>query len=164
MIANKLKLGDEIRVISPSRSRAEVWRDAHHRAVDFWQNEGFYLSYSAHSEELDKYHSSSIASRVEDLHEAFLDPKVKMIITSLGGFNANQLLSYLNYDLIAKNPKIICGYSDITALLNSIYAKTGLITYYGPHYSTFGFDSECEYTREAFLNCMTKESPFEIVP
>lgn len=58
MIASKLKLGDEMRVVLPSRSLSEVWHDVHHRAVDFWQNEGFKLTYSAHSSELDKYHSS----------------------------------------------------------------------------------------------------------
>lgn len=164
MIAGKLKPGDEIRVVSPSRSLSVVWNTAHQRAVEFWHKEGFSLSYSAHGYELDKYHSSSIASRVEDLHEAFLDSNVKMVITSLGGFNANQLLRYLDYDLIAKNPKILCGYSDITALLNAIYAKTGLVTYYGPHYSTFGFDGESEYTKQAFFRCVMDETPFEITP
>jgi len=164
MFAEKLKTGDEIRVIAPSRSLSEVRQDIHSRAVEFWQREGFLLTYSAHSSELDRYHSSGIASRVEDLHNAFLDPNVKMIISCLGGFNANQLLRHLDYDLIAKHPKIFCGYSDITALLNAIYAKTGLITYHGPHYSTFGFDKETEYTRHAFLSCAADESPFLITP
>ena len=164
MIASKIKPGDEIRVVSPSRSLSEMWNVAHHRAVDFWKKEGFKLTYSAHSYEFDKYHSSSITSRVKDLHEAFLDPNVKMIITSLGGFNANQILRYLDYDLISKNPKIFCGYSDITALSNAIYAKTGLITYYGPHYSTFGFDEEIEYTRQAFFSCVRDEASFLITP
>ena len=84
MIPSKLKPGDEVRVIAPSRSQAIVWQDAHHHAIDFWQNEGFNLTYSKNCRELDQYHSSSIASRVEDLHEAFLDPNVKMVITSLG--------------------------------------------------------------------------------
>lgn len=164
MIASKLKVGDEIRVVAPSRSLLEVWNNVHQHAMEFWKKEGFHLSYSSHSRELDKYHSSSIRARIEDLHEAFLDPNVKMIITSLGGFNANQLLRYLDYELIAKNPKIICGYSDITALLNAIYAKTGLVTYHGPHYSTFGFDREYEYTRQAFLSCLTNDAPFLISP
>ncbi len=164
MYAEKLKYGDEIRVIAPSRSLAEVRSEVHRAAVEFWKKEGFRITCSAHSHELDKYHSSSIVSRVEDLHEAFLDSNVKMIITSLGGFNANQLLRYLDYDLIARNPKIICGYSDITALLNAIYTKTGLVTYHGPHYSTFGFDRESEYTRQMFLNCLMNDEPFEVVP
>lgn len=164
MIANKLKPGDEIRVVAPSRSQAIIWEHAHHHAMDFWMNSGFKLTFSKNCRELDKYQSSSIASRVEDLHEAFRDPHVKMIITSVGGFNANQLLTYLDYDLITKNPKILCGYSDITILLNAIYAKTGLVTYCGPHYSTFGFNSEPKYTREAFLNCLTKDEPLHIIP
>ena len=164
MIPNKLTFGDEIRVVAPSRSQSIVWDNVHNSAVEYLENAGFRLSYSAHSRELDKYLSSSISSRVEDLHEAFLDPNVKMIITSLGGFNSNQLLRHLDYDLIAKNPKILCGYSDITALLNAIYAKTGLVTYNGPHYSTFGFEGEAEYTRHMFLNCLMNKFQFKVVP
>ncbi|MDE6709075.1 MAG: LD-carboxypeptidase, partial [Oscillospiraceae bacterium] len=120
MIASKLKLGDEVRVIAPSRNLTEVRQDVHHHAVDFWSKEGFDLTFSKNCREVGKFHSSSIASRVEDIHEAFCDPNVKMIITCLGGCNANQLLRHLNYDLIAKHPKILCGFSDITALLNAI--------------------------------------------
>ena len=164
MIAKKLKYDDEIRVIAPSRSLSKVWSNAHNRAVELLQNEGFHISYSANCRELDKYHSSSIASRVKDIHEAFLDPKVKMIITCLGGFNSNQLLRYLDYDLIANNPKILCGYSDVSALLNAIYAKTGLVTYHGPHHSTFGFEGEIEYTKKSFFECLMNDKQFDILP
>lgn len=164
MIANKLKPGDEIRVVAPSRSQAIIWEHAHHNAMDFWKNSGYKLTFSKNCRELDKYQPSSIASRVEDLHNAFADPNVKMIITSVGGFNANQLLSCLDYDLIARNPKIFCGYSDITALSNAIYAKTGLVTYNGPHYSTFGFEGETEYTRQMFFKCLINDFPFEVAP
>ena len=164
MIANKLKPGDEIRVVAPSRSQAIIWEYAHHHAMHFWKNSGFNLTFSKKCRELDKYQSSSIASRVEDLHEAFRNPDVKMIITSVGGFNANQLLTYIDYDLIAQNPKIFCGYSDITILQNAIYSKTGLVTYSGPHYCTFGFDGETSYTRQAFLDCLTKDEPLRITP
>ena len=164
MIASKLRQGDEIRVVAPSRSLIEVWNDTRLRAVNYVRKKGFGLSYSAHSCELDKYHSSSIESRVEDLHEAFLDPNVKMIITALGGFNVNQILPYIDYNLIAENPKIICGYSDITALLNAIYAKTGLVTYHGPHFSTFGLEGESEYTSQCFLSCLTDDLPLAVEP
>ncbi len=164
MIANKLQLGDEIRVVAPSRSQAIIWENTHHHAMNFWKNSGFKLTFAKNCRELDRYQSSSVVSRVEDLHEAFRDPNVKMIITSVGGFNANQLLPYLDYDLIAENPKILCGYSDITVLENAIYAKTGLVTYSGPHYCTFGFDNEPEYTRKAFLDCLTKDESLFITP
>ena len=164
MIANKLKRGDEVRVIAPSRNLTEVRQDVHHHAVDFWAREGFNLTFSQNSREVGKFHSSNISSRVEDIHEAFLNPNVKMIITCLGGFNANQLLRYLDYDLIAKHPKILCGFSDITALHNAIYAKTGLITYHGPHYGTFTFDREAEYTRKAFFDCVMNENSIVTTP
>lgn len=164
MIASKLKLGDEIRVIAPSRNLTEVWEVAHHHAIEFWHKEGFNLTFSKNSREVGKFHSSSIASRVEDIHEAFCDPSVKMVITCLGGFNANQLLRHLDYDLIAKHPKILCGYSDITALHNAIYAKTGLVTYHGPHFSTLGFDIETEYTRQTFVDCVMKDGPIPVAP
>ena len=164
MIANKLKHGDEVRVIAPSRNLTEVRQDVHHHAIDFWKKEGFNLTFSKNSREVDKFHSSSIASRVEDIHEAFLDPNVKMVITCLGGFNANQLLRHLDYDLIAKHPKILCGFSDITALHNAIYAKTGLVTYHGPHYGTFAFDREAEYTRKAFFDCVMNDMPIVVTP
>lgn len=164
MIANKLKRGDEVRVIAPSRNLTEVRQDVHHHAIDFWEREGFHISFSKNSQEMNQFHSSSIVSRVEDIHEAFLDPNVKMVISCLGGFNANQLLRYLDYDLIAKHPKIFCGYSDITALSNAIYARTGLVTYHGPHFSTFGFDKEIEFTRNAFVNCIMNDSPIAVTP
>jgi len=164
MIASKLQYGDEIRVVAPSMSLSEVWSNVRQHAIDFWDKENFHLSYSARSHELDKYHSSSITSRVSDLHEAFLDPNVKMIISCLGGFNANQILPYLDYELIANHPKIICGYSDITALLNAIYARTGLITYHGPHFSTFGFNKDNEYTKNALFKCIKDKKPFAVSP
>lgn len=164
MIANKLKPGDEVRVIAPSRNLTEVRQDVHHHAVDFWAKEGFNLTFSKNSREVGKFHSSSIASRVEDIHEAFSDPNVKMVITCLGGFNANQLLRFLDYDLIARNPKILCGFSDITALHNAIYAKSGLVTYHGPHYGTFAFEKEAEYTRKAFFDCIMKDTPIVVSP
>lgn len=164
MIASKLRLGDEVRVVAPSRNLTEVRQDVHHHAVDFWRKEGFNLTFSKNSREIGKFHSSSIASRVEDIHEAFSDPNVKMVITCLGGFNCNQLLRHLDYDLIAKNPKILCGFSDITALHNAVYAKTGLVTYHGPHYGTFAFDREAQYTRKAFFDCVMKDTPIMVTP
>ena len=66
------------------------------------------------------------------------DPGVHGILTALGGFSINVLLPHLDWDLIAQNPKVFCGYSDITALQNAILASTGLVTYSGPHWSTLG--------------------------
>jgi muramoyltetrapeptide carboxypeptidase LdcA involved in peptidoglycan recycling len=98
------------------------------------------------------------------LHEAFADPKVKGILTAIGGFNSNQLLDYIDYDLIKANPKVFCGFSDITALGTAIFSMTGLVTYSGPHFSTFGMQKGLEYTIEHFRKCVMKAGPFAIVP
>ena len=134
----KLKKGDEIRVIFLSKSFAVLSEETKDIANKRLKSLSLKVSFGKHVNEIDEFSSTSIESRVEDLHDAFLDKNVKLVLTALGGLNANQILDYINWDIIKNNPKIFCGYSDISILNNSIYAKTGLVNYYGPHYSTFG--------------------------
>ncbi len=133
-----LKSGSHIRVIAPSFSMEILSQDTIQYALDRFQQMGFTVSFGKHAFEMNQFRSSSIQSRLEDLHEAFADPSVHGIVAAIGGMNANQLLDYIDWDIIKKNPKVFCGYSDITILLNAITVKTGLITYYGPAFSTFG--------------------------
>ena len=164
MLAPKLKQGDEIRVIAPSRSLAAVWVEKYEKALAYLESQGFKVTFSKHSREMDEWNSSSIQSRVEDIHEAFLDDNVKVILTAIGGFNVNQILEYIDYDIIKQHPKILCGYSDITALLHAVYARTGLVTYNGAHFSTFGFDTEAEYTQKAFFDCVMNDDKITLHP
>lgn len=162
IIAEKLKANDEIRVVAPAQSLAIIASENRDYANSVFEKFNLKLSFSHYVNEVDEFGSSSVKHRLDDLHEAFADKKVKAIFTVLGGYNSNQLLDYLDYDLIRKNPKIFCGYSDITALLNAIYTKTGLITYYGPHYSTFGVKEKNYYTLEYFFKCLFNNDKFEI--
>lgn len=164
MIASKLQQGDEIRVIAPSRSLSHVWEEKSNKALCYLEQQGFHVTFSKHSREKDDWNSSSIQSRVADIHEAFLDNSVKAILTAIGGFNVNQILEHIDYSIIRQHPKILCGYSDITALLSAIYAKTGLVTYHGAHFSTFGFEIEPEYTQKAFFDCVMKEDSLTLKP
>ena len=164
MIANKLQYGDEIRVIAPSSSLSRVWETAYDKALSYLTDKGFKVTFSKNSREMNEFKSSSIKSRVDDVHEAFADKNVKTIITAIGGFNVNQILPYLDYELIKANPKILCGYSDITALLHAVYVKTGLVTYHGPHFSTFGFDIEPEYTESCFYDCVINSNEIVVKP
>ncbi|PIX68846.1 LD-carboxypeptidase, partial [Candidatus Roizmanbacteria bacterium CG_4_10_14_3_um_filter_39_13] len=149
MIPSKLKRGDLIRVIAPSRSLNLIGEETRQIANKRFEEMGLTLSFGKHINETDDFASSSVESRIEDLHDAFADENVKAILTVIGGFNSNQILKYIDWNLIQKNPKIFCGFSDITVLNNAIYAKIGLATYSGPHYSTFGqklhFDYSLEY-------------------
>lgn len=82
------------------------------------------------------YLAGSDEQRAADLNAMFADPTIKAIIQLRGGWGSNRILELLDYDAIKQHPKIIMGYSDITALLIAIQAKTGLITFHGPMPST----------------------------
>ncbi|WP_145409114.1 S66 family peptidase [Paenibacillus xylanexedens] len=158
MIAPKLQPGDEVRVISPSRSLSIIDEQHIQLAKQRLEASGLIVSFSANAYEMDDFASSSIESRIQDLHAAFADPQVKGILATIGGFNSNQLLQYIDYSLIQANPKRFCGYSDITALSTAIYTKTGLITYSGPAFSTFAILHGNEYTVEFFEKMMMESA------
>lgn len=160
----KLKKGDEVRVIAPGMSMAIISKEIREIANRRFEEMGLRLSFGKHIEEADNFKSSSVGSRIEDLHDAFRDREIKAIFTVIGGSNSNQLLRYIDWDLIKNNPKIICGYSDITVLSNAIYAKAGLVNYYGPHYSTFGQELYFDYTLDYIKKCLFEDTPFEILP
>lgn len=162
IIAPKLRVGDEIRVVAPARSLSIIGDTNTKLAKERLENQGYKVTFGEHCYETDLFLSSSVKSRVNDLHAAFSDKNVKAILTAIGGFNSNQLLPHLDYDLIKKNPKILCGYSDITALANGIFAKTGLVTYSGLHFSTFSMQKEFEYNQEYFDKCVVKDEPYEV--
>lgn len=153
-MSSKLKIGDEIRVIAPSRSLGIISDENIKYALQALKAIGLNVTFSKHASDIDVFMSSSVESRIADLHEAFADSKVKGILTVLGGYNSNQLLDHIDYELIAKNPKILCGFSDITALSNAIYAKTGLVNYSGPNFSTFAMQKGFEYTSEYFKKAL----------
>lgn len=160
----KLKEGDEIRVIAPSCSMSIIAKENREIANNRLSDLGFKVTYGKNVEESDDFRSSSIKSRVSDLHKAFSDKKVKAVFAVIGGFNCNQLLRYIDWDIIKKNPKIFIGYSDTTALQNAIFAKTGLVTYSGPAWSTFGQKMHFDYTLEYFKRCLMSEDSFSVEP
>jgi muramoyltetrapeptide carboxypeptidase len=160
----KLKKGDHIRVVSPSSSIQSIGGfEANLAAKERLEELGFHVSFSSNYFEHDLFDSASITSRVEDLHEAFADESVDAILATIGGYNSNELLPYLDYDLMAQNPKIFCGYSDTTALLNAIYTKTGIQTYMGPSYSSFKMKEGQEYQSQSWLKAVTQDN-YDLVP
>ncbi len=162
IIPEKLKKGDEIRIIAPSRSLSLISKEVKQVAINRLEKMGYKVTFGKNCEENDTFASSSIQSRIKDIHDAFGDKNVKAILTAIGGFNSNQLLKRIDYNLIKNNPKIICGFSDITALNNAIFKKTNLMTYIGPHFSTFGMEKGFDYILEYFNKCFTSDSPYKI--
>lgn len=158
----KLQPGDEIRVIAPSRSMALIGEEGKKGSLEVLEKLGYKITFGKHVSEKNEELSSSVKSRISDLHDAYKDKNVKAILTVIGGFNCNQMLHHIDYELIKKNPKIFCGFSDITALSNAIYAKTGLVGYSGMHFASFRMKYGNEYSIKSFTQCLTTNKPYEV--
>jgi muramoyltetrapeptide carboxypeptidase len=164
MLPKRLAPGDEIRVIAPSTSMALIKDKQIDLALERLTQLGFHITFGKNVYDHDEFYTTSIEDRLEDLHAAFRDPMVKGILTALGGYHANQLLKYIDFDLIKENPKVFCGFSDITALGAAIHTKTDLITYSGPHFSSFGVKHGLDYTLQSFLAAITNDAPYDVNP
>ena len=148
----------KIMVIAPSKSLSVISNDTKKNAINKLNSIGYEVIFSKNVYKNQLYYCcGSVDDRVEDLNEAF-SSNVDVILSAIGGYNSNQLLPYIDYNLIKNNPKIICGFSDVTAILVAIYAKTGIITYYGPHFSSFGMIYGIDYTVNYFLKAINGES------
>lgn len=97
------------------------------------------------------YLGGTIRERAEDLHAMFADPEVKAVFCVRGGYGAAMLLDSLDYALIRKNPKILLGYSDITALHLAVHRLTGLVTFHGPVVLSGLTDWTLEHFRRALF-------------
>jgi muramoyltetrapeptide carboxypeptidase LdcA involved in peptidoglycan recycling len=160
---SRLNLGDGIRVVAPSLSLNLLTEENIVLATKKLESLGLKVTFAKNVKECDEFMSSSIKSRIDDLHEAFTDQNVKMIMPVIGGYNSNQLLKYLDFDLIKNNPKIIGGFSDTTALQNAIFAKTGFVTFQSPAFSMFSKLRNAEYSIEYFKKCFFESGEIELL-
>jgi muramoyltetrapeptide carboxypeptidase len=93
---------------------------------------GLTVRLGAHMMERHGYLGGDDKARAADINALFADHDVAAIHPIRGGWGSSRLLPYLDFDVIRRNPKIVLGYSDITALLLAIHARTGLVTFHGP--------------------------------
>lgn len=93
---------------------------------------GYEVVLGGHIYEKKAYLAGKDSQRVKDLNEAIRDPEVDAIICARGGYGSMRLLEGVEYDTFLRRPKIIVGFSDITALLHALYQKCGVITFHGP--------------------------------
>ena len=128
----RLKKGDNIGIFSPSTPITNTVPIRFERAKEFIKQKGFNVVEGELTSKADFYRSGTIIERAEELNDLLRNPKVQCIMSTIGGMNSNSILPYLDYDAFKNNPKIIIGYSDVTAILLALYAKTGVTTFYGP--------------------------------
>ncbi len=127
----RLRPGDTIGLVAPaSATFQQVELDIARESL-----EGLGLKVKVGAHIMDRHGSlgGQDKDRAADINRFFADSSVKAVLPTRGGWGTSRLLPLLDYDTIRRNPKIIMGYSDITALLNGIHARTGLITFHGPN-------------------------------
>ena len=140
LLPSKLKIGDTIGVVAPSSPIIGDNIDELNKAKEIVERSGFKVKYSKNIFSNTNGYSATVREKAEDINAMFADNEVKMIWCAKGGNNSNSTFEYLDYELIKKNPKIICGYSDITSITNMITEKTGLITFSGTNFKTIATD------------------------
>lgn len=150
-----LKQGATIAVISPASAPR---KERLERGIEYLKAKGYQIKESPNLRGKNKYLSGQSSDQVSDLHWAFADDEVDMIICSRGGYGTPRYLDDLDYELITQNPKLFVGYSDITALQNALGVETGLVTITGPMVAVEmaeenGIDP---YTEEMFWRLITE--------
>jgi muramoyltetrapeptide carboxypeptidase len=148
MLPPSLQPGDTIAIMAPS---SKVDRAAIVKAQKKLEALGFKVRIHPQTFAEDMQSAGTPKQKAAALHKLFADPEVKAIFAARGGNSAGHVLELLDYDLIKRNPKIIMGYSDVTALLSAINAKTGLVTFHGPNFGTFArSDLTAKQIRQCF--------------
>lgn len=153
----RLRRGDTVGLIAPGGYTTEksiAKARANIESLGLRVREGAFLR------EVNGNYAGTVQQRLYDLHAMFADPEVRMLWPIRGGSGCISLLAHLDYDLIRKNPKILLGYSDITALHLAIFNKTGLVTFHGPVASS----TLADYPREHMLAVLMEPQQEYTIP
>jgi muramoyltetrapeptide carboxypeptidase len=153
-----LQSGDEIRVVAPSQSMRVNSRRQYDRAKKRLESLGYKITFGKSINNVLNFGTASATDRANDINDAYQDKNVKAILAMQGGWLVNETLPLIDWKLVQNNPKPLIGFSDITVLVNAIYAKTGNIGYLGPTYHIIGAMAEWQYTL-GNLNNMLIQKP-----
>ncbi|ANT63867.1 S66 peptidase family protein [Prosthecochloris sp. CIB 2401] len=152
LLPKALRLGDTIGLVSPSSPSPDLQRIE--KAVAYLERLGYRVMPARHFNTHAENRCDLDRQKIQDLHDMFSSNTVRAIFCLRGGSGSSRLLKALDYDIIARNPKILAGYSDITALSLAIYAKTGMVTFSGPMLAT-ELHSPTPFTEENFWKILT---------
>jgi muramoyltetrapeptide carboxypeptidase len=144
---------------SPFEERSEL-----DRAIRWYEERGYRVKLADGVYTRDDFVAGGAKDRARDLNQLFADPEVDLIQMLRGGYGASQVVPYLDFDVIAANPKPLVGYSDVTALHVAIRQRTGLVTFYGPSFTGMGSPKRGDWSKERFLRAMTDVEPLGEVP
>ncbi len=151
----RLRKGDLISIVSPASSPTDTSKvDS---GVRYFESLGYRVTVGKNARNVAGYLAGTDEERAGDLNEAFKNKNVKAIICSRGGYGSSRILDRLDYGAIRRNPKILVGYSDITALHMAILKKTGLVTFSGPMVAMEFGDKIDPYSETTFFDMVTHD-------
>lgn len=151
MLPERLRRGDIIGVVAPSNPVIDENIEEVKKVKEIVENDGFKVLFSKNLFSNTNQYTATAKEKAEDINDMFRNKDVKMIWCAKGGNNSNSVFEYLDFELIKQNPKIICGYSDITSLTNIIHEKTGLVTFSATNFKTIATD-ETDYSYKEVIN------------
>lgn len=158
----RLRKKDVIGIVSPASPISDVSKIE--RGVRYLESLGYRVVVGKHATNVRGYLAGTDDERVSDLHAMFNDKAVRAIICVRGGYGTPRLLPLLNYKMIARAPKILVGFSDITALHLALYKRTGLITFHGPMLGVDMAGRMERFTEEMFWRVLTSARKFGPLP
>jgi muramoyltetrapeptide carboxypeptidase len=155
IIPKPIQEGATIAVISPASAPKPEKLD---RGLNYLRNRGFKVKEGANLRGKNKYLSGGGQEQLDDIHAAFADDEVDLILCSRGGYGTPRYLDDLDYELITQHPKFFVGYSDITALQCALGVETGLVTISGAMVAVEMSQSDGvdEYTEKLFWDMLMK--------
>ena len=153
----RLQPGDTVGLIAPGGYTTEK---SIAKARSNIEALGLKVREGASLREVNGNYGGTVPQRLADLHAMFGDPEIKMIWPIRGGSGCISLLAHLDFKLIRANPKILLGYSDITALHLAIYKHAGLVTFHGPVASS----TMTDYAREHLLAVLSDPQSTYTIP
>ena len=154
MLARKLKRGDRLGIVSPSTPVTPETEDQFQRGISYLEDLGFAVVVGRHVRAHTLGYCASPDEKAADINAMFADGSIDGIICAQGGATANACLPHLSWPVIAANPKVFTGISDITVLLNAIYEKTGLVTFHGNDLVWGLGRNPTDYDRDAFVGSL----------
>lgn len=154
-----LQKGDTIGVIAPCGVFKAA--DRLEKGVDFLQNAGFRVKVSDKLFARCRYMAGTDAERTAEIEKFFADDEVDGIICARGGYGAIRLIDKINYDVVRNNPKVFCGFSDVTALSAMFLKRAGLVTYSAPMINGDLGNDISDFTWKHFQRAVMSEDPLE---
>lgn len=144
-----------IAVPAPSAGASDDLKVNKYKNADkYFKNNGYRTLLSKNIYKCEKGRSSNAKERAKEINDMFENKNVDLILCAGGGEFLVEILPYINYSIIKKNPKFICGFSDPTGLLYSITTKCDIATIYGHNFSSFG-EEPLDKWHDDFMNIVT---------